>query len=235
MQQLCLFTGQTLSSRRGRKSRKQNLASAHAKSAQRDLWVQESEAEQEMVLLFLDIRDFTPLAERQEATQVVHLVRKLFSAFQNIIRIHRGRIIETMGDGFYAAFGINEDLSSAAQSAVNAGSAILKILDRLNKESFETQLNRRIEIGIGIHAGKVATGNLNLADKNHFIVMGYAVNIAARIQAMTKELNNNLVVSSAVLEHIPTRASRSPRVTVNLKGVTDPLDVHLLGCPYFIQ
>jgi adenylate cyclase len=231
MQQLSLFKSQThIPARRRRKNTKRNLVATN--QGQHHLWLSESDPEKEMVLLFLDIRDFTPLAEKYEATGIIHFVKKVFSAFQNIIRSHRGRIIETTGDGFYAAFGINEQVSSAAHAAVNAARAILKVLQRLNDDSFEQQLNRRVELGIGIHAGKVATGNLNLADKQHFIVMGYAVNIASRIQSMTKELNNNLVVSSAFFEHLSSQVPHSGLVTVNLKGVTDPIGVFLLGESY---
>ena len=79
-----------------------------------------------MALFFLDIRNFTPLVEKHQAIDVIHIVKKLFSRFQNIIRVHRGQIIETSGDGFYAAFGFDRGAKEAVNASVQAGMAILE-------------------------------------------------------------------------------------------------------------
>jgi adenylate cyclase len=157
----------------------------------------------------------------------------LFSTFQNIIRIHHGRIIETSGDGFYAAFGFDCDVREAVNASVKAGMTILKTLENLNKQSFEKNLHQRIDIGIGIHVGSVATGSLSIGSKDHLIVMGYPVNVASRLQAATKELNNNFLVSSGVFKQLDNLDTTPPCVTTYLKGVTTPLEIYLLGKAYF--
>jgi adenylate cyclase len=197
-----------------------------------DLWTQETESEKEMALFFLDIRNFTPLVEKHQASDVIYLVKKLFSTFQNIIRIHRGRIIETSGDGFYAAFSSDRDIKEAVDAAVRSGMAILKTLENLNAQSFEKNLGQRIDVGIGVHVGKVATGNLHLGSKEHFVVMGYPVNVASRLQAATKELNNNFIVSTDVYKVLNDPSLNSPSVMVNLKGVTGTRELHLIGKAY---
>src|SRR5687767_13316815 len=121
MQQLTLFT----SSRTGGKTSKRRTRSIQPTGVVWDLWTQETEKEKEMALFFLDIRDFTPFVEKHQATDVIHIVKKLFSTFQNIIRVYHGRILETSGDGFYAAFGFNRSVREAVNSAVQAGMAIL--------------------------------------------------------------------------------------------------------------
>src|SRR5688500_3278148 len=102
MQQLTLFSKSAL---RGMQTR---VNSAFGKRGRRkaphghwELWSQPDATEKEMALFFLDIRNFTPLVERRQALEVIHIVKKLFSTFQNIIRNHHGKIIETTGDGFY--------------------------------------------------------------------------------------------------------------------------------------
>ena len=137
-----------------------------------DLWTQETEMEKEMALFFLDIRNFTPLVEKHQAIDVIHIVKKLFSKFQNIIRVHRGQIIETSGDGFYAAFGFDRGAKEAVNASVQAGMAILETLDNLNIQSFEKTIGQRIDVGIGIHVGKVATGNLHLGFERSFCCHG---------------------------------------------------------------
>ena len=235
MQQLSLFNNTASSHTLRRTANKQlrkNARSAQIKTARWDLWSQETEAEKEMALFFLDIRNFTPLVAKHQALDVIHIVKRLFSRFQNIIRIHRGQIIETSGDGFYAAFGFDRDVKEAVNAAVQAGMAILETLENLNAQSFEKNLHQRIDVGIGVHVGKVATGNLHLGSKDHFVVMGYPVNVASRLQTATKELNNNFIVSSAVYKVLQNPLLKSKPVKVNLKGVTGSCEVHLMGKAY---
>src|SRR4051812_40939943 len=78
-----------------------------------DLWSQPAQADQEMALMFLDIRNFTPLTGLFKPAAVVHLVGKFLSVFQRVVRNHHGRIIETTGDGFYAAFGFDREIGPA--------------------------------------------------------------------------------------------------------------------------
>ena len=233
MQQLTLFSKNTalsLNRRPGR--RRKNALAARSAGTRWDLWSQETEVEKEMALFFLDIRNFTPLVEKHQALDVIHIVKKLFSRFQNIIRVHRGQIIETSGDGFYAAFGFDRGAKEAVNASVQAGMAILETLDNLNIQSFEKTLGQRIDVGIGIHVGKVATGNLHLGSKDHFVVMGYPVNVASRLQTATKELNNNFIISSAVFKMLKSPQPNSSPVRVNLKGVTRPCELHLIGKAY---
>jgi adenylate cyclase len=110
--------------------------------------------------------------------------------------------------------------------------AILETLENLNARSFEKNLHQRIDVGIGVHVGKVATGNLHLGAKDHFVVMGYAVNVASRLQAATKELNNNFIVSSAVFRVLNNPLLNSAPIKMNLKGMTDLCELHLIGKPY---
>jgi adenylate cyclase len=233
MQQLTLFSKNTARSLNRRPGRSRKTARAAQIAGTRwDLWNQETEVETEMALFFLDIRNFTPLIEKHQALDVIHIVKKLFSKFQNIIRVHRGQIIETSGDGFYAAFGFDRGAKEAVNASVQAGMAILETLDNLNVQFFEKTLCQRIDVGIGIHVGKVATGNLHLGSKDHFVVMGYPVNVASRLQAATKELNNNFIISAAVFKMLKKTQLNSNPVSVNLKGVTRPCKLHLIGRAY---
>ncbi len=230
MQQLTLFNTTPTSRRR---SSKRKIGSTDNKGVVWDLWTQETEEEKEMALFFLDIRNFTPLVERHSATDVIYIVKKLFSRFQKIIKVYRGRIIETSGDGFYAAFGFDNDVREAVNAAVQAGMAILTTLERLNDQTFEKSIGHRIDVGIGVHVGKVAVGNLHLGSTDHFVVMGYPVNVASRLQAATRQLNNNFIVSSAVFRMLDDSSSdHNAPVSATLKGVSDPLELHLIGKSY---
>jgi adenylate cyclase len=188
--------------------------------------------ERELVLFFLDIRNFTYFVETHLAFDVIHIVRKLFTAFHAIIDRHGGRIIETAGDGMYAVFGLKTGLAPSAKAAVEAGYGVLAELDRLNQSYFEPYFDQPIAVGIGIHAGQTIKGNIRLGRDNHTVVMGHAVNIAARLQNATKELNNSFVISEAVYRLLPTPPARFRKTTIALRGVSGPLRVYLLGEPY---
>lgn len=232
MQQLTLFDEQYSRRRRISTRSRQSNRSQLVSTTRWDLWSQETETEKEMALFFLDIRNFTGLAEKRQAAEVIHIVKKLFSRFQNIIRVYHGRIIETSGDGFYAAFGFDRDVNESVNAAVQAGTAILNALDQLNAQTFEKNLHQRIDVGIGVHVGKVAVGSLHLGSKDHFVVMGYAVNVASRLQAATKELNNNFIVSSDVFRIVNNPLLQGETVKASLKGVSDPCEMHLIGRAY---
>jgi adenylate cyclase len=186
--------------------------------------------EKDMALFFLDIRNFTPFMESCLAFDVIHTLRKLFRLFRNGIESNGGAILETEGDGFYAVFGLHSDVRIATVGAVEAGFSILKELDLFNQQYRLDYFDHIFRVGIGVHAGTVITGNVGLGVNNNLTVMGLPVNIASRLQAKTKELNNDFVVSDYVMDLWKGPAAGTAEV--NLKGLRSAFKVHLLGRPY---
>ena len=188
--------------------------------------------ELELVLFFFDIRDFTAFAETHLAFDVIHVIRKLFSIFQTIIKNNEGEIIETMGDGFYAVFGCEKGKQHSVHAAVEAGLLIIKELDFLNETYFKPYFNKIIQAGIGVHIGKVISGEVQMDSFNHRFVMGLPVNIAARLQNATKELNNSFIVSSEAYNQLSEQLQNYSSAFINLKGIKDEIQVFLLGRTY---
>jgi adenylate cyclase len=188
--------------------------------------------ERELALFFLDIRNFTCFVEQHPAFDVIHIIQKLFAVFQKIVEGNEGRIVETTGDGFYAVFGYEEkDRRKSARHAVQTAKLILAKLDQLNRNYFPVYFNEIIQIGIGIHIGRVVSGTIRIADQIHSIVMGFPVNIASRLQDATKELNNDLVISAEICDLLAEVPAVEPKIIL-VKGVSTPLTVFLLGAPY---
>jgi adenylate cyclase len=226
--QMKLFNSQSSAQNVRLSRRKVETKTPHTRH-QTELWNTFEDSEQQMALLFLDIRDFTPLAGLVDPSALVHLMKKLLSVFQRIVYNHHGRIVETTGDGFYAAFGFDRGLSESVNNAVCVGFAILRYLESMNTTSFEKNLKRRIEAGIGVHAGNVAQGVVRIGGEDHMIVMGQSVNIASRLQAATKELNNKFVISDRafnMLKHSPES------IEAVIKGLDDRFVVRLIGPNY---
>jgi len=187
--------------------------------------------ETELALFFLDIRNFTPFMERYLAFDVIHVMRRLFSLFKNCIERSNGQIIETAGDGFYAVFGMGTNIKSACVDAYQAGKNILKELEHFNDRYLQRHFAHYFQVGIGLHAGRVIVGNIGIGVNNNLTVMGLPVNIASRIQAATKQLNNSFLISEIVKQHIDTQDFVAKN-SLQLKGIKEAFVVYLCGQPY---
>ncbi|MDB5200861.1 MAG: adenylate cyclase [Ferruginibacter sp.] len=190
--------------------------------------------ERELSLFFLDIRNFTAFVETNLAFDVIHIVRKIFLGAQKIIQSRGGTVIETMGDGFYAVFGCENSVGESVNGAIDAGFKILEELELLNASYFMPHFNQQFEVGIGVHFGIVASGEIKFGNQSHRIIMGLPVNVAARLQNATKELNNNFIISAAAYEHV-NHSQTTARTTLQLKGVSEPIEVVLLGNKYHLN
>lgn len=188
--------------------------------------------DRELSLFFLDIRNFTSFVETHLAFDVIHIVRKLFLTAQTLIKFHGGRIVETMGDGFYAVFGCERSRYASVRGAIQAGFEILKNLKDLNDQYFIPHFNQKFEIGTGVHFGNVISVEINLGAQHHTIVMGLPVNIAARLQNPTKELKNNLIVSENAYNYYREAMDPHPSALLHLKGIKEPVRAFLIGEAY---
>ncbi len=188
--------------------------------------------EKELVLMFLDVRNFTPFTASFLPFDIVHILKKMFLIFEGDINEHGGRIIETAGDGLYAVFGMDAPVANAARSAVTACEQILQKLEKFNKQYLAIHFHHTLEIGIGLHAGAVIVGNIIINKKNHLTVMGYPVNVASRIQTATRELNNNFLISEKIADLVFSHSSKYAADTIHAKGIVEDVRVYQLGKPY---
>ncbi|HTE30332.1 MAG TPA: adenylate/guanylate cyclase domain-containing protein [Chryseolinea sp.] len=186
--------------------------------------------EKHLALFFLDIRNFTLFVETHPPFDVIYTMRKIFTSFNAIIVDNGGQLIETAGDEIYAVFGMTPSKNSSADNAINAGQKILDALEHINK-TYCSILQKEIKVGIGIHSGNVILGEINLNNKSKIATVGLAINIASRIQKMTKKLDNSLLVSLDAIKE----STLSPNVQateINLEGVSAPILVYPLGKSY---
>ncbi|HEX2607594.1 MAG TPA: adenylate/guanylate cyclase domain-containing protein [Flavisolibacter sp.] len=187
--------------------------------------------EKELALFFLDIRSFTPFVEAYLPFDVIHVMRRLFTLFRRCIEHYNGRIIETAGDGFYAAFGLKTSCRQAVNDACSAGMSILEEMKHFNEDYLEKHFNYHFDVGIGIHSGRVIVGNIGIGVNNNLTVMGLPVNIASRLQNATKACNNNFIISQEVA-HALDHDYPGIDMEIELKGVKDKFGVRLIGSPF---
>jgi adenylate cyclase len=188
--------------------------------------------EQELAILFLDIRNFTGLLEAQSGNTVIQIVRRLFTAFNQIIRKFEGKVVEIAGDSLYAVFGLQTGLKESVNNAYQAAKVMFQTVGLYNEAYDEPYYGGPLEIGVGLHAGKVFVGQFGLDNAPQLSVMGLPVNIASRLQAKTKELDNDMIISEHAYQLLADDGAIAHCQTVQLQGISQGQRVRLAGRPY---
>jgi adenylate cyclase len=150
----------------------------------------------EVCVLFLDIRGFTAMTRTRPADQTVALLNDFFAEMVDIVDRHNGIINKFLGDGFLALFGAPLEDNRAAANALAAGQAMLKAVDGWNK----ARPDKTLRVGIGIHIGEAVTGTVGSPQRKEYTVIGDTVNLAARLEQLTKETGARMLVSQSVHE-----------------------------------
>ena len=188
--------------------------------------------ERELAILFLDIRNFTGLMESQPEQTVITVVRRLFTAFNQIIKNLQGKVVEMAGDNLYAVFGLQSTLSEAVNNAYQAAKTMFQTVNLFNEAYAVPFHGGPLQIGVGLHAGRVFVGKFGLDAPAQLSVMGLPVNIASRLQAKTKELNNDMLISEYAYSMINNIDPGSDKQTVHLQGIAQNQQIRLAGKPY---
>ncbi len=165
----------------------------------------------EVTLMFIDVRDFTGFAERTPAPEVVAALNRLFERIVPIVHKHGGRVDKFVGDGLLAVFGAPRRMPNHADEALAAG---LEIAEVVRGEEAGP-----LGIGIGLNSGTVVAGNLGGDRRYEFSVIGDAVNVAARVEAATRQTGDQILVSdrtAKLLRDPPAELVERPGI--ELKG-----------------
>ncbi|MGQ9920850.1 MAG: adenylate/guanylate cyclase domain-containing protein [Desulfobacca sp.] len=180
---------------------------------------------QRVTVLFADIWGFTSLSERLAPEKVVEMLNRFFTAMVDIVFEHEGTLDKFIGDNLMAVFGTPLEIK---QPAVQAARCALAMQRRLREMQHEAcQIGR---IGIGINTGEVIAGNIGSPRHMDFTVIGDVVNIAARLESLTRELDADILVGPATHEELAAEFLLEACPPVALKGRSAPLSVfRLLG------
>lgn len=152
-----------------------------------------------IAVLFCDIRGFTPMSEDLSPKEVVSFLNDYYSLMTDVIRKHNGTVAQFVGDEIFAAFGAPIAAENNEQNSVFCALEMMEKLSDLNAK-YQEKLNREIKMGIGINAGEVVAGNLGSEDRIDYSVTGDTVNTGKRIEMITKEMPNTILISQSVYE-----------------------------------
>ncbi|MBK8396497.1 MAG: adenylate/guanylate cyclase domain-containing protein [Leptospiraceae bacterium] len=172
-------------------------------------------------VMFLDIRNFTSFSENKSPVEVVNYLNTLFEFMIEIVNRNNGIINKFLGDGFMAVFGAP---ITNGKDCVNAVNASKEILEKVNEYNQSAKIPPT-KIGIGLHSGDAVTGNVGSDLRKEYTVIGDVVNLASRIEQLTKQYSEPILLSEDVLAKITGFELREID-TVRVKGRVNPVKIY---------
>jgi adenylate cyclase len=191
------------------------------------LLTQPVEAEGEVrhvTIMFLDIRGFTSFAERKTPQEVVAYLNTLFAAMITIVNANHGIINKFLGDGFMACFGAPLSNGCDTANAVRAALEIARAVERMSADGTIAPTR----IGIGLHAGTAVTGSVGSAERREYTIIGDTVNLASRVEQLTKHYGVALLVTEAVWQVVKDDYEARALDAVAVRGRQEPVAVYAL-------
>ena len=155
----------------------------------------------ELSILFSDIRGFTSISESMNAQDLVHLLNRYFTPMTEAVLENKGMLDKYIGDAIMAFFNAPVDVKEHADKACLSALEMIEKLTDLNKELSQEGI-LPIEIGIGINTAEVVVGNMGSDTRFNYTVMGDGVNLASRVEALTKEYGVSIIITEFTLEKL---------------------------------
>jgi len=184
--------------------------------------------ERYLVSMFVDMRGSTRLAEKQLPFDTVFIVNRFLGAVSKAVIECGGQPNQFVGDGQLALFGLSTTPHTACRQALKAAAMIAVNVDELN-QFLSHDLREPIRFGIGIHGGEVIIGDIGYRDHMVFTALGDAVNVAARLQDMTKSFACEAIVSEEVFTTADLPADALPQQQVEIRGRSEPMVVRSIA------
>jgi len=178
-----------------------------------------------VTVLFADLKGFTAMCDRLDPELVLQILNGYFREMSQAITAHHGRVTELIGDGLLALFGALEPNPWQAQDAVLGALAMREALTRYNVTLRERSLPE-LEVGIGIHRGELLAGVMGNEELSKFGVVGDTINVASRVERLTRELAADLLITDEVRCQLDSRFRLREMPAVSVKGKPEPLKTY---------
>lgn len=185
--------------------------------------------EKQLTAMFSDIRGFTALSEGLTPSGLVELLNEYFSEMTEVIFKHGGTLDKYIGDAIMAFWGAPLDIPDHAEKACRAALEMKDALERL-QQRWQQQGRPRIDIGIGINTGPMLVGNMGSERRFNYTIMGDSVNLASRLEGVTKSFGTRAIISESTRAEVPSAVTVRELDMIRVKGKSKPVTIYeLLG------
>lgn len=184
--------------------------------------------ERPVAVLYFDLRDFTRLSEHRLPYDVVFLLNRMFEAVGDAIHEEDGWIDRYTGDGLIALFGKDKGAAVGCRQALRAARAIDLALDRVTSD-LHSEVGAPLRVGMGLHVGPVVLGRIGHPLSANLTAIGSIVNIASRLETLSKERGCQLVCSASVVATAGLSEQGLKAETVAVRGLSAPLPIYLVA------
>jgi len=180
----------------------------------------------EVTILFSDLRDFTALGETLSSEQVVAMLNEYHARMVDTVFAHGGTLDKYLGDGIMAYFGAPVAQDDHAERAVRCALAMQEALAGLNAER-AARGEPALRMGVGVHTGTVVVGDIGAPRRREYTAIGDAVNVASRIEELTKLHGAPVLVSDETRRRVGAALAFAPAGAATVKGKARPIETWL--------
>jgi adenylate cyclase len=180
-----------------------------------------------VTVLFSDIRSFSTISETMDPRAVLDFLNEYFAGMVESVLHHHGVVDKFIGDAIMAVFGAPVPEPDDALNAIRAALEMRERLEQINA-TFQARGLPEIRAGIGLHSGQVVAGNMGHVERMEYTVIGDAVNLASRLEGMTKELACDVILSEDLYSQVKDAVDAEPLKRIKVKGRDQDVMVYRL-------
>ena len=180
-----------------------------------------------VTVLFADLKGFTKMCDKMDPPIVVSILNGYFQSMSEALSEHHGEVTEMMGDGLLALFGALNTNPWQVQDAVLGALAMRKALAKYN-EKLRSESLPELSFGIGIHQGEVLAGIMGNYELSKFGVVGDTINVASRVEALTRVHQVDLLITEEVRSKLDERFIVRRMPAMQVKGKEEPIVTYLV-------
>ena len=178
----------------------------------------------DVTILFVDLRNFTPMTESSDPKLVVKIINSYFEKMSDVIHQEGGLVLQFLGDEIYAVFGAPIARGDHPERAYRAATAMNKRLMELN-EMFVERGWPLLRHGIGIHTGEAVAANIGSPDRLSYLLVGDTVNLASRLQGLTKDVGEDIIISKSTRSRLQQDIPLKKLAAARVKGKNEPVEI----------
>lgn len=183
--------------------------------------------EREVAILFVDLRGSTKLGEDRLPYDVMLILNRFFFEMSEALKATNGHYAQFNGDGLMALYGLESGYEAGCREAISGAVEMQRRMDRLNR-AFEKELGRKLRIGVGVHSGDAIVGTMGPPTTPILSSIGDNVNVAARLESLTKDYECGIVISAATADKAGIDLSAFPRHDAELRGRGETIAIFAL-------